>query len=234
MLGTLERYLSKGRDIILDTLDLFSNEEFSRIYREIRPYTMCGNARLRGLHWAVRHVVTQNISGDVVECGTARGGSACLMALALKRLHERRLLWVFDTFDGIPAPTLDDPDWEIAKLFTGHFRGTLDEVNALLEAKQVISQCKLIKGRFQDTLPIVNIEHISVLHIDGDWYDSVKACLDHLYDRVSPGGVIQIDDYGHWQGARKAVDEFVRKRDLNLTLRRIDYTGRQLIKPNVQ
>ena len=72
---------------------------------------------------------------------------------------------------------------------------------------------------------------IAVLHLDGDWYDSVKVCLEHFYDRVSPGGIIQIDDYGHWQGARKAVDEFMATRHITVPLRYLDYTGRQLVKP---
>jgi (2Fe-2S) ferredoxin len=88
-----------------------------------------------------------------------------------------------------------------------------------------------VKGLFQDTVPRCDVGPIAVLHLDGDWYESVKVCLDHLYDRVSPGGVIQIDDYGHWEGARKAVDEFMVARRLTGPLRYLDYTGRQLIKP---
>jgi len=70
-----------------------------------------------------------------------------------------------------------------------------------------------------------------VLHLDGDWYESVRVCLEYLYDRVTPGGVIQIDDYGHWEGARRAVDEFISNRGIRAPLRQLDYTGRQLIKP---
>lgn len=139
---------------------------------------------------------------------------------------------MFDTFEGIPAPTNDDPDFETAKLYTGSFRGSFDQVNKLFESHGISGQCKLIKGRFQDTLPECDVQKVALLHIDGDWYESVKTCLDHLYDRVSPGGIIQIDDYGHWEGARKAVDEFVNKRAISTHLRWLDYTGRQLIKPD--
>jgi hypothetical protein len=231
-LKNIEWFLSLSRDLILDAHDLISSEDFSLLYRQIRPYTMCGNARLRQLYLAVHYVYAHNVIGDVVECGTARGGSACLMGLTLKQLHARRLLWVFDTFEGIPAPTKDDPDFEIAKLYTGSFRGSLDEVNRLFQSHDISGQCRLIKGRFQETLPGCNIQKIALLHIDGDWYESVKTCLDHLYDRVSPGGIIQIDDYGHWKGARKAVDEFLGKRSINPHLRWVDYTGRQMIKPD--
>lgn len=73
--------------------------------------------------------------------------------------------------------------------------------------------------------------HFGPSHLDCDWYESVKVCLDHLYDRVSPGGLIQIDDYGHWKGARKAVNEFFLRRSIEVRLRRLDYSGRQMIKP---
>jgi predicted O-methyltransferase YrrM len=228
----LERFLSQLRDLILDAWDSVSVQEFSQLYRNVRPFTMCGNARLRGLHRAVHYVVAKNIPGDLVECGTAQGGSASLMGLTLKRLGAHRTLWVLDTFEGLPAPTAEDPDWEIAKLYTGSCRASVAEVSALFERLGILSECQLVKGRFQETLPAFGSQNIAVLHIDGDWYDSVRVCLEELYDQVSPGGVIQIDDYGHWKGARKAVDEFMMKRSITVCLQHLDYTGRQLIKPN--
>ena len=87
-----------------------------------------------------------------------------------------------------------------------------------------------MQGRFEETLPQTKVGPIALLHIDGDWYSSVKACLDNLYDRVSPGGIIQLDDYGFWQGAEKATDEFLSKRNLPRELIKLDYSGRQLWK----
>lgn len=211
--------------------DLLSPSEFSSIYRQIRSYTMCSNARLRGLHRAVRSVVSREIPGDIVECGAARGGSAALMALTLKRLQARRRIWLFDTFEGLPAPTANDPDFEIAALFTGTCIGTVDEVRALFQRLQVSEGVEFVKGLFQDTLPAASLSQIAVLHIDGDWYESVKVCLDQLYDKVAPGGVIQFDDYGYWMGARRAVDEFMKRRGITAELQRLDYSGRSLIKP---
>lgn len=227
----IERIFSLSRDAIRDAWDSVSRDEFALLYKQIRPYTMCGNARLRQLYSAVRYIETQKIVGDVVECGTARGGSACLMGLTMKKLQATRQLWVFDTFEGIPAPTNEDPDFEIAKHYTGKFRGNFDEVKQLFQSHDILPQCQLIKGRFQETLPGCDISTIALLHIDGDWYESVRTCLDQLYDRVTPGGVIQIDDYGHWEGARKAVDEFMNKHSITARLRWLDYTGRQMIKP---
>jgi O-methyltransferase len=192
---------------------------------------MCSNARLRGLFRSVNYVIQNRIAGDFVECGCARGGSAALIALTQKRLGENRALWLFDTFEGLPAPTLQDPDYEIANLFTGSCSGSLKRVEGLFQRFQVSEAVHLVKGLFQDTLPRAQVQKIALLHIDGDWYESVKVCLENLYDKVVPGGVIQFDDYGYWQGARKAVDEFIAARGITRPLRRLDYSGRSLLKP---
>lgn len=211
--------------------DSISPSEFSRLYRQIRMYTMCSNARLRGLYNGVKYVVKNNIAGDVVECGCALGGSAALIALTLREIGSSRDLWLFDTFEGLPAPTSEDPDYEIANLFTGTCLATLQEVRKLFEDLQLSDRVQMIKGLFQETLPVTPVTEIALLHIDGDWYESVKACLDNLYDRVVPGGVIQFDDYGYWEGARKAVDEFMTAREIQPQLKKLDYSGRTLIKP---
>jgi len=216
---------------ITKAYDLVSPSEFSRLYRRVRDITMCSNARLRGLHRAVKHVVAHIIPGDVVECGTARGGSAALMGLTLKQLGaSERTMWVFDTFEGLPPPTADDPDYDIANLYTGTCLGTIEDVTASFQRLEIYPQTKLVKGLFHDTLPATNIGSIAVLHIDGDWYNSVKTCLENLYDKVAKGGVIQIDDYGFWKGARRAVDEFFASRSIAPKMKRLDYSGRQFIK----
>lgn len=183
------------------------------------------------LYRAVRYVVKQEIPGDVVECGCARGGSAALMALTLRRLGSQRKLWLFDTFEGLPAPSSKDPDFEIADLFTGTCVGGLDEVRGLFQRLNTAENVTFVKGLFQETLPATPIQQIAVLHIDGDWYESVRVCLETLYDKVVAGGLIQLDDYGYWQGARKAVDEFLARRGIRTPLQRLDYSGRFLIKP---
>jgi len=224
-------WFSQLRDAWLNAWDVRSQTPFAKIYRTIRPYTMCGNARLRGLYEAVQWIVTSQVPGALVECGTARGGSAALMGLTLRQLSEDRVLWLFDTFEGLPPPTKEDPDWNIAKAYTGRCRGTKQEVISLFDRLDILKETKFVQGLLEETLSSCEIGPIALLHIDCDWYDSVKACLDHLYDCVSSGGVIQIDDYGHWAGARKAVEEFIRARSLAVRWRRLDYTGRQFIKP---
>lgn len=212
--------------------DSISPQEFSVLYRRIRAYTMCSNPRLRSLYQGVRYVLQENIDGDLVECGCARGGSAALIALTLRRYGSRRQVWLFDTFEGLPAPTSQDPDYEIAKLITGEFVGTLQEVEALFQRLEIAEDARFVRGLFQNTLPATDIPKIALLHIDGDWYESVKACLENLYDKVSPGGIIQFDDYGYWKGARKAIDEFLANRGIEAPLRRLDHSGRALLKPH--
>ncbi|MET0623105.1 MAG: TylF/MycF/NovP-related O-methyltransferase [Pyrinomonadaceae bacterium] len=188
---------------------------------------MLTSARLRALHNAVRRVVKEGVPGGIVECGTAAGGSAAMMALTLKELGDGRDVWLFDTFEGLPAPTEHDPDE--AHQFTGEFRADLARVRNTFAGFGLSAH--FVKGFFRDTLPSSETGRIAVLHVDGDWYESVKDCLVHLYDRVSPGGIIQFDDYGHWEGARKAVDEFMRNHRISSPLRYVDYSARQLVKP---
>jgi hypothetical protein len=221
---------SQTRDLWQHTFNPFASDPFARAYRTVRPYTMSGYARLRGLYQAVERVTAGQIPGDVVECGTAHGGSAALLGLAMKDCGAARTLWVFDTFEGMPPPTRDDPDFDVAVRYTGRLRSELTEVTALFERLGILQTARLVPGRFETTVARAEVSKIAVLHIDGDWYQSVKVCLDHLYDRVSPGGIIQIDDYGHWEGARKAVDEFLAARRIRGELHYLDYTGRQLVK----
>jgi predicted O-methyltransferase YrrM len=229
--GSWNWWTSQAREAAMRGYNRFSGDRFARIYREVRPYTMSSDCRLRGLYAAVQRVAVDRIPGDVVECGTARGGSAALLGMAIREAGFPRTLWVFDTFEGIPAPTSADPDHDIAVLYTGDFRGEMDQVRQLFERVGILDHSRLVKGLFQDTVPRCDVGPIAVLHLDGDWYESIRVCLDNLYDRVSPGGVIQIDDYGHWEGARKAVDEFLAARRLDVPLRYLDYTGRQFRKP---
>lgn len=232
-------YRARDPEWIADTVfrlalrawDLVSPSDFSRLYRRVRTHTMCSNARLRGLYRGVQYILQNDIPGDFVECGSALGGSAALIALTLRQFGAIRPLWLFDTFEGLPAPTMSDPDFEIADLFTGSCLGTLEEVHNLFDRLHVSEQARFVKGLFQKTLPAAQVSQIALLHIDGDWYESVKVCLDNLYDKVVPGGIIQFDDYGYWQGARKAVDEFFAVRGIKAALTRLDYSGRSLVKP---
>jgi hypothetical protein len=181
--------------------------------------------RLLTLERHLRTVHRRRIPGAVVECGVAAGGSAALMGLWLTRHQSDKPLVLFDTFDGLPAPTTNDPDYEKAIAWTGECRGTRSDVEAMFRRMGIdLTRVALVEGLFQDTIPAYMPSSIAMLHLDGDWYDSTRHCLEHLWPQVSIGGRVQIDDYGAWQGCRKATDEFL-ARHRRLRLHVIDATG---------
>jgi O-methyltransferase len=141
-----------------------------------------------------------------------------------------RQLWLYDTFDGLPAP--DTLDGAAAPAYIGTYRGTLDEVHRRLRHLGVpLDRTHFVPGLFEDTLPSAQVGSIALLHVDGDWYRSVRTTLECLYDRVAPGGFIVLDDYGYWPGCRLATDEFLEARGINVKLERIDAARRYFRKP---
>jgi len=199
--------------------------------------------RMYAVYQAVHHVHAAKIPGDVVECGVWRGGSSMLAALALDSLGEReRCIWLYDTFEGMPPPAEVDrsvfgqPAAALLRQTDAAGERTravaaLDEVEAnLASTGYPRDRLHFVDGMVEDTIPGLAPEQISILRLDTDWYESTRHELEHLWPRLSPGGVLIIDDYGHWQGARRAVDEFFATAGPVL-LQRIDYTGRLALKP---
>lgn len=201
----------------------------THVYPLVRHDTMLPYETLYSLWNAVRSVVARDIPGCAVECGVAKGGSGALIGRALLEFDANRRMFCFDTFEGLPPPTSGDPDYERAVDWTGKCGGTVEEVDALFR-RVGLTNYHLIKGKFQETLSATNTDLISVLHLDGDWYDSTKSCLDNLWDRVAEGGIVQIDDYGAWQGCQRAVDEFFGTRNIDVRLYYVNPTARRLIK----
>jgi O-methyltransferase len=209
----------------------FSQEEIDT-FQQVSSYTMTSKERVFSLINAVRYVSRHNIPGDIVECGVWKGGS--MMAIAKTLLAEQdqsRNLYLFDTFAGMSEPSENDRD----------FSSKTDQwiwCNAPLEGVQTVmsqtgySQNKIhfIQGKVEDTLPANAPEKIALLRLDTDWYESTRHELIHLFPRLSVNGVIIIDDYGYWQGAKKAVDEYFQEYNIKILLNRIDDTGRIAIK----
>lgn len=183
-----------------------------------------------------------NIEGDFVECGVWKGGAVGMMALAnLQYGKVPRKLHLFDAFDDIcePDPTKDgsraledvkrlanknnaEPSGALKPVkgmydtFGGY--GTIKSCNDLLTEQIGYKSNYIIyhKGWFQDTLPTdaADINKIAILRLDGDWYDSIKICLEYLFDKVQKGGLVVIDDYGYYEGCTKAVDEYLIKKGI--------------------
>ncbi len=222
--------------------------DFEKINRDIitsvQPFTMTSPERVNSLIEAVKYVVKNKIDGAFVECGVWKGGSAMAMTLTLKSLGESsRELFLYDTFSGMVAPTEVDVslNGETAKK---HFCGTktLEDAStwcfsSLTEVKQNIAttgyplqKINFIEGKVEETIPQHIPKKIALLRLDTDWYESTKHELTHLFPLLTPKGVIIIDDYGHWEGARKAVDEFISQNNISILLNLIDYTGHIGIK----
>ena len=201
-----------------------------RLIHRVRGYTAVLPPRLAALHKLSREIDIRSVPGDVVECGVYNGGSAALMASICTQSPLNRNIWLFDSFEGLPDPT--DRDGDEAQTCGWWCHGDLSKVKTILQKLCVPeSRVCIVKGWFQDTFPSARIQDIALLHIDADWYESVKLCLQKFYDSVQPGGFIAIDDYGHWEGCRRATDEFLKERSLDVRLVRVDYTGRYFQKP---
>ena len=221
----------------------FSPEQIA-LFQQVEPYTMTSPERIIGLYDAVTYVLDNNIVGDVVECGVWRGGSMMTAALALLARKQTRNMHLFDTYEGMPPPSAKDVAW------TGHSAKEIlnstdkktgrnvwciadqaDVQRNLAQTGYDLSHVRFVKGRVQDTLPEHAPAHIALLRLDTDWYESTQHELTHLYPRLVSGGVLILDDYGHWQGAKKAVDEYFENLRPRPLLSRVDNSGRIAIKP---
>ena len=218
------------------------DETDAELCRRVAPFTMTTPPRIYALTRAVEYIARQPIDGAIVECGVWRGGSMMAVALTLLRLGVTdRDLYLFDTFTGMTEPGeqdvkhtgesaadllaragLDSDDWAIA---------TIDQVReAVLSVGYPEERIHFVAGRVEETLPAHAPAEIALLRLDTDWYSSTKHELEHLYPRLARGGVLVVDDYAYWHGARRAVDEYIEEHDLALLLNRIDYTARIAVR----
>ena len=217
-------------------------DEELEIYRKVEPYTMTGVERVVTLIRAVRYLIDNGIEGDFVECGVWRGGSMMAVAYALRSIGVMgRKLFLYDTFSGMPAPsdrdarydgetasdllatvTKDTPVWAYAS--------HEDVTTNLASTGYPMENIRFIQGKVEDAIPQEAPTRICLLRLDTDWYESTKHELIHLYPRLERNGILIIDDYGHWRGAKEATDEFFGQSKPAPFLHRIDYTGRLVVK----
>ncbi len=228
----LKRKLPDATELQLETL------------QRVQPYTMTSPERVLAVCNAVEYVIRNGIEGSFVECGVWRGGSTAAAALTLQQLGESdRELWLYDTFEGMSEPSKQDVDcwgYDAEQLLTEQDRDDAESVwcvSGLQEVKDVIletgypqERTRFIVGKVEETLPTQRPEKIALLRLDTDWYESTRCEMEELFPRLQPGGVLIVDDYGHWKGCRKAVDEYIANNSINIFLNRIDYTGRLGIK----
>ena len=206
--------------------------------RAVRPYTLTSPTKIAGLCDAVRYVVQNKVPGDIVECGVWRGGSMMAVARTLLELDDSsRSLYLFDTFEGMATPGEHDlrhdhvrPEVMMVSVL-GREDATMSMwcAASLEDVKQAFStvgypadKVHYVKGLVEETIPDSAPEKIAILRLDTDWYESTRHELEHLFPRLTPGGVLILDDYGFWLGARKAVDEYLEQNGVKILLNRLD------------
>ena len=227
------------RDTVLD-----ASAQDLEIARTVAPYTVTSAQAVHTLLNAIDFVNARGIPGSVVECGVGKGGSVMAAALKLKALGTQdRDIYLFDTFAGMTEPGDEDLSYRGEPARDQYREQRIDERTtdwchgSLIEVTEAVTgtgydpaRLHFIEGKVEDTLPAQAPERIALLRLDTDWYRSTRHELVHLFPRLSPGGVLIIDDYGYWQGARKAVDEYIRENDLKLMLHKVDHSSRIAIK----
>jgi len=214
------------------------------IIKRVSRYTITSHLKIHALIESVRYILQNDIKGDFLECGVYKGGS--MMTIALTLMAEGvtdRELYLFDTFEGMPAPDERDIDiWDepalkefskckISNVSSTWMNASLEDVKeAMSLTGYPMEKIHFVKGLVENTLPYNAPEAIALLRLDTDWYQSTIHELIHLYPRVSPKGIVIVDDYGHYKGARSAVDEYFYHNKIVPFLHRIDYSGRLIIK----
>ena len=192
-----------------------------------RAHTMIGRKRLLNLRTVIERVIADEIPGDLIETGVWRGGASIFIkgVLAAHGIEDRKV-FVADSFAGLPPP---DPR------YPADSGDTHTDINYLRVSKATVAEnfkrydlldesVVFLEGFFEDTLPNAPIEKLSVLRLDGDMYSSTVQALESLYDKVSPGGFVVVDDYA-LPGCQQAIDEFRATRDIDAPLNKVDWTG---------
>jgi O-methyltransferase len=230
----------------MDRLPSDADPAFASVIAGLRPYTMTSAARIWSLTQAVRYLEAEGIAGDFVECGVWRGGSVMAMAQALAEggSHDRRI-WLYDTFQGMTEPSEHDveagsgvhAEQMLATTEIGDGRNvwcvaSRGDVEANLRTLDYpFEQFTFVEGDVAETLKDSVPDSIALLRLDTDWYESTRKSLEVLYPKLAVGGICILDDYGHWEGARKAVDEYFDSLPSRPLLMPLDYSGRMFFKP---
>lgn len=243
MLRSLIRTMGLGRGPSSLYPKDFSKEQVA-LFEKLRPYTMTSIERVSSLVSAVEYLHANHIDGPIVECGVWRGGSMMAVALTLLRIGDTtRDLYLLDTYEGMTQPTEKDQDADgrtAADLLAEQDKGLVDSAWCVASIDDVRSnlastgypaeRIHYVQGRVEETIPGNLPQSLALLRLDTDWYESTLHELRHLYPRLLKGGVLIIDDYGHWEGAKRAVHEYFEMQSGKPLLQRIDYTGRLVLK----
>lgn len=238
-LGPFGARISRSHPRTSGDLPIEATEADRAIAARVAPFTLTGAARVWALLQSVRYLVANGIEGDLVECGVWRGGSSMAMALKLVELRDtERRLWMYDTFSGMTDPSEVDVEAHSRR----HARQQMDRISGWIAASVEDVRANMAstgyplrnvvfrEGDVAETLRSGAPSRLALLRLDTDWYESTKVELEVLFPALVPGGVCIVDDYGHWEGARRALDEYLGEQGLQPLVHAIDYTGRLFVK----
>ena len=213
--------------------------EFETLFEKCSSQSLnISKERYLALYHAINYIFINDVEGDFVECGVYKGGSSMMMASLIKKISSSKKLWMYDTFQGMTPP--DENDVDLKGVSAKEFLKKKEKIendddiwaySSLEYVKKNIkktgindNQCEYVIGPVEHTLKIEKPNKIALLRLDTDFYSSTKFELDYLYSLLSKNGIIIIDDYGHWKGCKKAVDEFFKSKK-NFFFSKIDYSG---------
>lgn len=229
------------------TVALLAEDE-KRIVADVRMYTMVSTERLVAIMDAVKYVVQRGVPGTFVECGVWRGGSVLAMIKVLQQLGvDDREIYLYDTFEGMTQPSEADTspfEQPAIRTWTETPQGQVPwqwafdpEIYGLEFVQEVIygsgyprDRIHFVKGPVEQTVPGTIPQQAALVRLDTDWYESTRHELRHFYPLMPPGAVLIIDDFGHWEGARRAVEEYFAADAAPILLARTDYSGRMGVK----
>ena len=192
---------------------------FARLMLMVKPkFTMVTNKNLLTLYKLVQEVNRVDLPGDIVECGVWNGGSAVVMGVAdMENVNSLngRTIWLFDSFKGLPRAGEKDGELERKNYFEGWNKGDVRKVHQVFNKVGVpLTSVNIVPGWFDTTLVKADLDQIAILHIDADWYESVKLVLDVFYRKVVPGGFVILNDYGTWSGCDRALADFLEENNI--------------------
>ena len=229
------RKVNEKKKVIIEV-----NNYEKKLINKCLQYSMTNFERMWSLIQSFHHVRQESLVGDFVECGVWKGGNIILLKKLIEKFNMKKNIYGFDTFEGMVEPSFYDVNYNnksAKKMFDEHKKNeigfamcSLDDVKRNIKKNTKTDNIFLIKGKVEDTLKNKRKlpKKISILRLDTDFYESTKIELEILFPRLVKGGVLIVDDYGFWKGAKKAVDEYFC--DYRQFMHYVDHSCRLLIK----
>ena len=200
--------------------------EFEELYQAVQDCTLLDAERIHSLWNLTNGINRRGIIGDIVECGSYKGGSSAVLRACM---GKHRKLWIYDSFEGMPETT--ELDGEEARKYVGTCLASKEDAIEILRATGARGdEFVIMEGLYEDTFKKKLPEQVALLHCDADWYDSVSIVLETFYSLIPVGGCVILDDFGFWEGCRRAFYDFCQKHGEKPLLERVGSTQAFWIK----